>query len=109
MLDEKAVEDLKAKHGSAIRIYIPETKFDEEIEIFVKKPSRAEYKRFRAMLVNVEEKADALETLALACVIHPEPADFKKMLNDRPALADKVGGQLSDFCGGGGEAEAKKM
>ena len=108
MLDDKQIEALKAQHGSAIHIYIPADAYDDEIEIVVKRPPRAEYKRFRAMLFDEAQKPDALETLALACVIYPSVADFKNMLIDRPALGDTVGRKCSEAAGGGGEAQAKK-
>jgi len=108
-LDPKVIDELKSKHGSAVHIHIPADDFDDELDIVVKRPPRAEWKRFRTMLFNDEQKPEALETLACACVIYPEAADFKKLLVDRPALAEKVGGQCSDLAGGGGEAQAKKL
>lgn len=108
-LDQKTIDELKAQHGSAIHIHIPANEYDDEIDIVVKRPPRAEYKRFRAMLFDDAQKPEALETLACACVIYPEPAEFKKLLIDRPALAEKVGGKCSEAAGGGGEAQAKKL
>ena len=109
MLDEKILGALKAQHGSAIHINIPANDYDDEIDIVIKKPPRAEYKRFRAMLFDEAQKPEALETLACACVIYPEIAEFRKLLTERPALGDKVGGKCSDAAGGGGEAQAKKL
>ena len=108
-LEQKLIDDLKAAHGSAVHIHIPETKFDAELDIVFKRPPRAEWKRFRSMIFDDAQKPDALETLAKACVLHPSPEEFVRLLAERPALAEKVGGELTGLAGGGGEAEAKKL
>ena len=105
-LDEKVIEELKAKHGSAFHLPFPKTANDDELDIVVKRPPRAEYKRFRSMLFNESLKPEALETLAKACVVYPDGAAFEALSNVRPALAEAVGGKVAELAGGG-ETEAK--
>lgn len=108
-LEQKLIDELKAQHGSAYVIEVPETKYDPAVDIVVKRPPRGEWKRFRAMLFADDQKSEALETLAKACVLHPPAAEFAALLADRPALAEKIGSVLTELAGGGGEAEAKKL
>lgn len=108
-LDPKIIDELKAQHGSAFHIHIPESKYDGAVDIVVKRPPRAEWKRFRAMLFDPEQKPNALETLAKVCVIYPDAAAFAELLNERPALAEKIGDQCTEVAGGGGSVEAKKL
>lgn len=109
MTDEQ-ISALKAKHGDKLKVIpIPATEFDPECEVVIKRPPRGEYKRFRAMLFDEEQKAGALETLARSCVVYPEPAEFNKMLDERPALAETVGGKCAEFAGAEGKVDAKKL
>lgn len=109
-MTEDQIKELKEKHGKRIAVVpIPATEWDEACEIVVKAPPRGEYKRFRKMLFDDTEKADALETLAKACVIHPELQQFQKMLDDRPALAETVGGKAAELAGAEGKVDAKKL
>lgn len=108
-LDQKLLEDLKAKHGSAFPIHIPETEFDAALDVAVRRPPRGEWKRYRAMLFDEAQRADALETLTKACVVHPSAEEFAALLNDRPALVSTIGNIITEkLAGAGGEAEVKK-
>lgn len=109
MTDDK-IQELKSKHGEKLKVIpIPATEFDAECEVVIKRPPRGEYKRFRAMLFDEEQKAMALETLARSCVVFPEAADFNKMLDERPALAETIGGKCAEFAGAEGKVDAKKL
>jgi hypothetical protein len=109
VLEQKLIDQLKSEHGTAVHIRIPETTFDAELDIVVKRVPRGEWKRYRAMLYVDDQRSEALEVLAKACVVYPPAAEFAALLNERPALAEKIGNQLTVLAGGGGEAEAKKL
>lgn len=107
MTDDQ-IRALKEKHGEKLKVIpVPATEFDAETEIVIKRPSRGEYKRFRTMLFDDAQKADAVETLAKNCVVYPE--NFAALLEDRPALADLVGGKAAEFAGAEGKIDAKKL
>ena len=107
MTDDQ-IRALKEKHGDKLKIIpIPATDFDPEAEIVIKRPSRGEYKRFRSALFDDATKADAIETLARSCVVYPE--NFAALLEDRPALAELVGGKAVEFAGAEGKIDAKKL
>lgn len=109
MLTDAEMMALKAQHGNKLlKVTIPATEFDEETIVVLKRPPRAEYKRFRSMLHD-DQKADALETLGKSCVVYPDAVAFQAMLDERPALAEVVGGRAAEFAGLEGKAEAKKL
>lgn len=109
MTDEQ-IKALKEKHGDKLKVItIPATDFDAETEIVVKRPPRGEYKRFRAMLFDDAEKANAMETLAKACVVYPEGSGFQALLEERPGLAEVVGGKCAELAGMEGKVDAKKL
>lgn len=109
MTDDQ-MKALKEKYGKRLAVIpIPATEWDPACEIVIKAPPRGEYKRFRSMLFNDEQKPEALETLAKACLVYPEPAQFQAMLEDRPALAETVGGHAAELAGAEGKIDAKKL
>ena len=68
-------------------------------EVVLRKPTRAEYKRFRSMLHNDAQKADATESLARTCVVYPSREAFDSMLDEYPAIGDAAGGVLGELVG----------
>lgn len=109
-MTEDQIRELKAKHGDKLKVIpVEATDFDPACEIVIKRPPRGEYKRFRKMLFDDDQKSEALETLARACVVYPESAEFSKLLEERPALAETVGGKAAEFAGAEGKTDAKKL
>ena len=80
-----------------------------EVSIVARPPTNAEYRRFRAKTADERTRPDALEELALSCLIHPSRAEFEKILQRKPALADVFGAKLLEIAGITGEADAKKL
>jgi hypothetical protein len=95
------IDKLKAEHGEVFLVDVCLTM------VAFKRCSRGEYKRFRAAVTDERKKADALETLARACVVYPEPKEFDQFLDKYPAAADVIGSKVLEVAGAV-EAEAAK-
>jgi len=100
-MTDQTIEELKEKHGD---VYTVET--CGAVVVF-KRCSRMEYKRFRESLASERKKADALETLARACIVHPEASELNDFFDRYPAAADVIGSKILEVAGAV-EAEAAK-
>lgn len=98
------LDDLRAAHGVDI------TRLDASgVTVVVRAPTRAEYKRFRAESLDDKRRADAVENLCRSCVVWPDAAEFSRILDRKPALADIFGAKVLDAAGATAEAEAVKL
>lgn len=106
-LTAEKIEELRALHG---RIEVVEGRKPAATAgnpdpatpwaVVYKKPSRATYKRFRAMSHRPESIADAQEMLARACCVWPETAaGFDALLEDFPGIPEGSGKALGDLAG----------
>lgn len=100
---QKLIDRLKAEYGE-----VHELAFEGRT-IFVKKPPRAEWKRFRKLASDPARRDEAMEQLLFGCCVHPDKAGLDKMLEDLPALDVQFGAELVRLAGGKGDAEAKKL
>ncbi len=82
---------------------------DGEQVVICKMPSRAEYKRFVHMLSDRAQQSRALETLLLANLVYPEADAMLRMIEERPALAEKFGDHLADLAGAAYRIVSKKL
>lgn len=103
MLDASLVDRLKAEHGE---VYLVRA---AGAEVVVRPPRRAEYRRFRALVMDESRRADALERLVRDCTVHPAPEELDDLLERKPALAEVVGAKLLELAGAQEEAEIKKL
>ena len=95
-LTPEKIEELRAAHG---RIEVVNAK-NGAWQVVYRKPTRAEYRRFRAMSHRPEAIADAQEMLARACCVHPAPATaFDALLEDFPGIPEGSGKALGDLAG----------
>lgn len=95
MLSQDDIEKLKTQH---LRIAHVVGK-DNVWECVFRKPTRSEYKRFRAMAVNDAQKPEAQEWLAVQCVVYPTREGFDDLLNDYPAIPEGAAGELIALTG----------
>jgi hypothetical protein len=102
-IDSAAIEDLKAKHGEVHQLS------HAGVEVIVRTPGRAQWKRFRALTADEKRRPDALETLLRDCLLYPSLSDLDAILDRRPGLAETFGGQLVELAGLSGEAEKKDL
>ena len=80
---------------------------DNAWEVVLRKPTRAEYKRYRG-LIHGDGKAEASEWLARAtCVYPPSPDAFDALLEDYPAIPEACGSKLGELLGLATEQAAK--
>lgn len=77
--------------------------------VVCKAPSRAEYKRFRAMIIDPGQRPNALETLLVACVVWPTRNEVHALLDRRPGLAEVFGDKLAGIAGVGEDLVEKKL
>lgn len=98
----KLLAELEAKHGE---IKAVETVLG--LAVF-RGPTRAEYKRFRASLHDPRKKADAAEALVRDCVVHPDPEEFDRWCDKKPAIPDSCSDAVLTLAGITDEAEAGK-
>jgi hypothetical protein len=68
-------------------------------ECVFRKPTRAEYKRFRAMAHNSSTLPDAQENLARTCVVFPSPEGFDALLEDYPAIPEAAASEIGEIMG----------
>lgn len=76
-------------------------------EVVFRKPTRAEYKMFRANSHNPATIADAQEKLARACVVHPSKEAFDALLEDWPAIPEAASGAFSRLMGLAADEDSK--
>lgn len=95
MLTKEEFDELELKYKRVARI----ADRNGNWEVVMRKPSHAEYKRFRAMLHNEAQKPDAAENLARVCVVYPSRAEFDALLEDYPAIGDACGNALGELAG----------
>lgn len=68
-------------------------------EIVLRKPTRAEYKRFRAMSHNPAQVPDAQEVLARATVVYPTREEFDALLEEYPGIPEACGKSFTELSG----------
>lgn len=107
MLTEDQVKELEAKHPRLKRLY---QEIDgEEIELFVRPPTRAEYKMWRQAIHDDSKRAEATELLVRQCTVSPTRDDVAALLEKYPALCDGPGVQkwVTKVTGMAGEERGK--
>lgn len=100
---DDVIERLRAEHGE---IYQLEAAGEA---VIARPPTRAEYRRFRAKVLDEKGREAALETLTRACVVWPDTSAFDALLERKPALAEVFGAKLLELAGAVEEAELKKL
>ena len=104
----KAIEAEKAKDESVLTIVVPETEWDDECRVLVRRPPPGEWKRVRAMMADDNQRATSLEQLARACVLVTSRGPFGDVLKKWPAMAETIGGMLCEIAGAVKGASVKK-
>lgn len=72
---------------------------DYPYEVVFRKPTRAEYKQYRARSHNDQLKPDAQEALCRQCVVHPSVEAFDALLEDYPAIPEAASEALMRLTG----------
>jgi hypothetical protein len=94
MIEEKVLEDLRAKHGD---LYMVETEIGP---VVFRGANRVEYRQWKSARDDDAKKFAADEILSRACVVYPDAAAFEAMLDKLPALAGILQGEIIQVSGG---------
>ena len=89
----KRIAHLKAKGG--------------EWEVVFRKPTRGEYRRFKAQINDPNQQSDAAEQLARVLVVYPSREAFDALLEDWPAIPEAASKAFLTLAGMSVEAEGK--
>ncbi len=102
-MDQKVIEELKAQHGEIHQLSYA------GVDVIVRAPSRAAWKRYRALMSDAARRADSFEVLLRDCLLHPSLQELDGILDRRPGLAETFGAELVEIAGLGKEAEKKVL
>lgn len=69
------------------------------VEVVVKVPSDAEWRRFRSQQSDDQQKSIALRGLVLACVKYPPTDQFSAAVAAHPGIVETIGSKLVDIAG----------
>jgi hypothetical protein len=102
-ISQDVIDSARAKYGDVMHLSA------EGFEVLVRRPSREQYRRFRAAVNDPKLKPDAVENLLRDCTAHPDAKGLDAILDARPGLAEVFGSAVLDLAGVGAEADAKKL
>jgi hypothetical protein len=98
--------DHETKQGCKLfTVIVPETDFDPETRVLVKRPSKQLWRRIKAMHADENQAIDADEALVRECMVYPA---FDSIADERPGLVMVVSAQISIAAGAIKGATAKK-
>lgn len=105
------IEKVKAAHpGVELHLLTVESKHADRVyQAIAKVPNRDRWMRFKAQLRDDTRKAVAFEGLVRDMVVHPDPQALDSLLEQRPALAESFGGQISELAGLEEKVHARKL
>lgn len=95
------IAELESTHKRVAHVHSTRTlsNGDWEWEFVARKPTRPEYKGWRAKLNNENTAPDATEQLIRRIVVCPTPEAFDAVLDDWPALAEAAVPAIKAMCG----------
>ena len=101
-------EELTALETQHKRIGVVYHQQDKNLwAVVLRKPNRAEYKRFRAWCNNPQRVADAQEQLFNDTIVWPAKADREAMLEDWPGIPEACAKMLVELAGMSGVEHQK--
>ena len=108
-LTKEKLGELHTQFGRVAHMVSPMEKDDgsPEWEFVIRKPTRAEFKVFRAMSSDDNRKADAQENFVRKLVVWPSVEEFNALMEEWPALCDGCGQALLTLSGASQKEAAK--
>lgn len=79
----------------------------ESWHVVFRKPTRQEYKQFKARLSNPQQAPDAQEILTRNIVVWPSTEQYDALLEDYPGIPEACSDALMKLAGMRGDEEAK--
>jgi hypothetical protein len=93
VLPEEEIERLREAHEEiAVLVY-------KDQDIVLRRPTRGEYKRFRATSFNEKSRDTALEDLVRAMVVHPDRSAVERIFDRYPGFAESVSKPVLELAG----------
>lgn len=92
-LTQQQLDELEATHGRIAHVRSKQG----EWEVVFRKPTRAEYKQYRARHHNPMQVADAQEILARQTVVYPSKEAFDALLEVWPAIPETASEAFRDL------------
>ena len=89
-LSQEQLDQLETQHKRIAHVRAK----DGSWEVVFRKPTRMEYKQYRASSNNEVKKADAQEALCRQIVVYPAKADYDILLDEWPAIPEACGEAL---------------
>jgi len=94
MLSKEEVEKFEAEHKRVAHLKAK----DEAWELVLRKPNRAEYKRFRKEATG-DNSDSAQETLVRQIAVYPSRDALDALFDDYPGIAEACGKAIRHLCG----------
>lgn len=101
-IDDSKLSELEAEHGEVFVLTE-----GGETAVF-KRPTRAQYRRFRSERLDDRKASTALETLFSGCLVYPPAKEFDAVIDRKPALPDLFASKLLDVASGAEDPAQKK-
>ena len=103
-MEENTIAELKAAHGDDLTLLAA-----DDFEVVVKRPSRTQFARFRASILEPASRAQAGANLLRDVVVYPPWPEFMKIVERFPALEDEFMGQVVELTKTQERVSAKKL
>jgi hypothetical protein len=101
------IEELKIKHKVKELFSID---LDDAGTVLIKKPSRAVWGRFVDALSDDDaSKSRAITELVDSCVVDPEQAEFKTIVDEYPAIVQTIANTIKEVAGLSTKKKAVKL
>lgn len=99
------LDDLEAKHKRVAHLKGPGDPVPWEVVI--RKPTRPEYKQFRAMSHNPSQVSEAQEVLIRKICVYPERDALDALLDDWPGIPESCGKAIASLAGISAQEDVK--
>lgn len=102
-LTQEQINEFEAQHKRIAHLVAK----DGAWECVFRKPTRAEYRRFRSAINDPQQQSDAAERLARQLVVYPSPEAFDLLLEEWPAIPEAASKAFLALSGLNVEADGK--
>ena len=102
-LPQDKIDSLKSQHGEVYELE------STGYFLYVRKPSRPEYQRFRDQMMDENRRGRSIELLLKAVVVSPDATGVEAMIDDRPGCVDTFGEMILEIAGSTRDAISKKL
>jgi hypothetical protein len=102
-LSQQQIDEFEAQHKRIAHLRGK----DDTWEVVFRKPTRAEYRRFKSQINDPTQQSDAAEQLARQLVVYPSREAFDALLEDWPAIPEAASKAFLALSGMNTEADGK--